>query len=519
MLFVWEPVRLRFSVWFGCLFLLVPAIAHPAVIEKSQFCVDDQRFHFEVDLSTPDAGEFVLRIGADGAAFTSPVERIEVNFDSVTGDITRDINPRVSTFDSPPADRWQDGDIADATIIELAPGTWRFSGTVPHGPDRFQPGDFVESLGLRFFIASAESSQPQGVETVDREITSCDSTVGVPGVNFQRNPPLLDGKISLAEWSDAASINLPNTEVRLLHDSRRLYVLINAFGDTVNNPFAEGGADQFWLLFDMNEDGAITPNIDRRYRLQSGTGNLRYETFSSDAFLFNPPVEDTYSARAEGFDCFLADGSRRLLPSPQCNQHRVWEVAIDLREIEAEDTQSIRLGVLVQSEVPAFVDTNPSDLASFQDYLKLELLGNTTINVSSVQDALSPRAPELTQAIQTPASPVSLTAGKDTLARVVIGLEPADSGTALVYLYGQRNGMDLPGSPLTALQRRYSVSGDLRANPGAYMLFSIPSSWTHGTVGMHVKTRQPWIDYVGLSPNVDVERNPGRYFCVYRLAQ
>lgn len=492
------PFSKATALWLSCLLVLLsaPGRADAASVDQADFCVDESGFEFDLLISASD-GEVVLRVGADSSsAFSAPVERIQVNFDGLTGAITRDAVPKVATFDDgdgtpPPFDRWQDGEIADATIVEASPGVWRFSGTIAHGPDRFHPGDFVEDVGLRFFSARAVTGPV--------EITSCGPFVSVPSTV---NPPLIDGQVGLGEWTSGAELELTNGRVSFLHDRLRLYVLINLFADSGDDPFWQGGADQFWLMFDVDEDGQITPGVDRRYRLLSGSGNLRYETFEGDAFFFNSPAASTHSARGEGFGCFLADGSRTVFPSAQCNEHRLWELAIDLREIDAVDDRSLRFGLLIQSGIPEFVESNPADLASLDTYVQGQLQGDPTITAVAGETILGPNVLDVLQAIQDPDNPVDLVAGKRTAARVIVGEQP-DRGRAIVSLYGERNGVDLPGSPLTGPAQRFPTTEDLRSDLAQAEIFRLPSSWTEvGSIDLSVRTRQPWMASAGASTSV-----------------
>ncbi len=131
--------------------------------------------------------------------------------------------------------------------------------------------------------------------------------------------PEIDGFLAAGEWEDAARFNFPGGFMAFMHGYDRLYVLIDVIGDNGDDPFTDGGGDQFWLHFDIDENGATSPGTDLRYRLESGTGNLRLQTACDGCpGGFNPLEAMTYSARGEGFGCFFEDRSATLIPL-RCN--------------------------------------------------------------------------------------------------------------------------------------------------------------------------------------------------------
>lgn len=295
----------------------------------------------------------------------------------------------------------------------------------------------------------------------------CDPGVTVPETDVI---PMLDGRLIPGEWADAAIWQAENGYLAFKHDNYRLYLLINSLVDNGDDPFSLGGGDQFWLVFDIDGNGSITPGIDRRYRLESGTGNLRYDYFSADGLQFSPLEPDTRSARAEGFGCFFADGSRVVLPESGCNEHRVWELAIDLEEVEMLD-KSGRLGYLLASGAPFYSESMPVDLTDFPAYLELTLQGDTRQRWFSSTDPEF----EVTQAIQTSRNDVDLVAGKPTAIRAWDN----DSGRGVrVLVFGRRNGIELPGSPLNFSDVWMCCSRDRNSN----FTERLPDSWTIGGV-------------------------------------
>lgn len=453
--------------------LVLCATGKAATIDASAFCVDTESFHFDVTV-TGDGNELIVRIGADDDPFVTPNERIATNFDTTTGEFTREppLVPQVQTFGSPPLDRWVDGPIADFELIDLGGHSWRLVGSVPHGPDAFTSGDTVWGISLRSFTSPDAFARDLPVAACEPEEPE-EVAVSVP---FDSSAPSIDGRLDWGEWRDAARLDIENGFLAFQHDLNRLYVLIDVLDDTGDDPFALGGGDQFWLTFDVNEDGAVTDGVDLRYRLEAGTGNLRHQTFCDDClFGFDPLAPSTFSSRGEGFNCFFEDGSASILPLA-CNAHRVWEVAIDLAEIAARSDGSARFGYLIGSLDPFFSENFPSDLNDMGAYGQLTLEGSRLQLSSAGPGAMSPEF-EVSQSIQTADNEVDLAAGKPTAVRV---WDTANESTVKVFIHGAWGSVDLPGSPLLDVTSLFdsSFSPDDPRDTIVWNSFSrLPEDW------------------------------------------
>jgi hypothetical protein len=453
--------------------------AHALALNEASFCADASGLYFEATVSgQPD--EIIFRITADADPFIPPVERFAVSFNGTAGQITRQ-DPVVETIGEPPLDRWNDGPIGDFVNDEVGPGVWRLTGTLPHGADPIVGGDEIWGIALR---SPTIFSGPLPVASCDTQPLPVD----VPTAPA----PLLDGHISSSEWDSAAQIEVPGGYIGLQHDDVRLYVLINMIEDGTDDPAYSGGFDQFWLMFDVDRNLVRTPGADRRYRLESGTGNLRYETFCEDClFGFNSAASSTFSARAEGFGCFLADGSATLLPSLHCDAHRVWELGIDLEEIRARETKMARLGYLVQSSSQDVV-VFPANIDDLGSYIDLQLIGFTAAG-SSEDVSFTELDFEVTQAVQDDFNSIPLVAGKPTSARVFMMKDTFDPASGIVSLRGTRGGIDLPGSPLVDFRAAQNVQpGDLRSQQSIGN-WGLQQGWAAGEVQFDLTVRRPWI--------------------------
>ncbi|MGB2895619.1 MAG: hypothetical protein WBB65_05580 [Anaerolineales bacterium] len=96
-----------------------------------------------------------------------------------------------------------------------------------------------------------------------------------------------------------------------------------------------------------------------------------------------------------------------------------------------------------------------------------------------------PRTPsdlEITQAVQQPGNPVRLIAGRTTIVRYTLVDETVYTGVD-AFLYGYREGIPLPGSPLPALNNPRTLEPVANRNDwNDTFNFELPASWTSGTV-------------------------------------
>lgn len=310
------------------------------------------------------------------------------------------------------------------------------------------------------------------------------ATLDVP---YTLRPPRIDGKLDWAEWNQRVTVDLENGFLSLAHDGFRLYVLINVLSDDGDDPYANDGNDQFWLLFDTDEDGAPTPAVDLRYRLSSN-GNLRYQTYCDDcADNFSPLEPATYSSRGEGFGCFIDDLSARLFPV-QCFAHRVWELAIDLSEIDAFEDRSTRLGYRISSGAPNLLEQQPADPLDFSAYIDINLVLTPRLGIAS-EVGLVDLQFEVTQAIQTPENELDLAAGKPTAVRIWNNI--ANASTFKNFIFGTLEGVDLPGSPLLSIGPLSTELLGRGVNPRHSVVSNsftvLPDSWSRpGTVNFGV---------------------------------
>jgi hypothetical protein len=288
--------------------------------------------------------------------------------------------------------------------------------------------------------------------------------------------PTIDGRLDEGEWDAAFQRNIDNGFVKVLNDNIRLYILIDLLQDRTWDPPGIDG-DYIDVSFDRDLDGEIS-GFDVNYRLFFGGDNLRYQFYDGPSD-FDPVVQPTRSSLGSGFGCFHADGTVVDVGEGQvCDEHRLWEIAIDLNEISAGPGGSARMGIKVESDHPSFEEyIPPTDFfADFTELIRVLLEDEPWTLPShavppSFDETPAMDAMEITQAVQGRDNRMPLVADKATVARVYV------QGEFLVaYLYGTKDGHDLPGSPLAKLI--YGPSTIDREKLGDTVNFLLPWSWT-----------------------------------------
>ncbi len=267
--------------------------------------------------------------------------------------------------------------------------------------------------------------------------------------------PAIDGVLNYGEWTIGANLlRMDHGFFAAMNDNLRLYLLVDVLESNVNNTGQP--QNDFWVTFDVNNDAQITPNVDLNYAMNAGTHNMRYQFYVNPAqwtFLSST----TKSSLGPGFDCYTPDNTKVLQLSPpqfNCAAHQLWEIAIDLHEINALPGQTIHMGLRTASPTPNFTDDLPNAFdVNFSNLIALHLAGASIPNPTpgaSIDFGAPPY--EITQVVQNVNNTIPLIANKTTAGRVSVHTIGAVTPQPVIeYLYGMRGGSDLPGSPLTQL--------------------------------------------------------------------
>ena len=198
-------------------------------------------------------------------------------------------------------------------------------------PQKMRPRLFL----LLLWLVSIQSRGARGVDSA-----------------WVAQPPVLDGVVSQGEWDRAKQRTmLQHGWVFFQHDSTTLYVLIDLVEDTRNDPVQTGApwGDYLSLNVDKDRNRAVTPNVDVSYGLYPGRYDLGVQTYvRPNAWTGLRPT----AAR-------LGAGFGPSTDSPTA--HRIWEISIPLAEAGAALGQTVRLGIRVHSQTPAFDEVFPAD--------------------------------------------------------------------------------------------------------------------------------------------------------------
>jgi hypothetical protein len=355
------------------------------------------------------------------------------------------------------------------------------------------PDGTIKSVGVRDGVTAVHGPYT---------ITACEQTPPevIPVVSILKvrlSNLRIDGVLASNEWeyqafhsrkldrNDAQQgwLDLPNGHVLFRYDRVRLYVMVNILNDNFDDPPDQGGLDNVSLLFDVDGDGQVTQGVDVRYRLDANTGNLLYQTFATptNKLEFQAPAASTFSSRAKGFDCFTHDQS--LFPSIpieppfsiNCNRHRVWEFAIDRREIGADTIGAeIRMGIAIQSGSPVIDTQIPTDISVLSNYAKLKLWGDqeSFLEIELVAEPLLEVS--FTQGLESTSETIPVIRGKSAALRVM----PIDATGDQIYrvaVYGQYQGKDLAGSPIIDTVRSSHFDSQPFLTVGTFI--PIPDKW------------------------------------------
>jgi len=362
------------------------------------------------------------------------------------------------------------------------------------------------------YRGEADQLTPSGINLFLNMVFGNPCTAGAYALNSVRatTAPVMDGVLNYGEWSLTPNrMEMDHGFLAAMNDNVRLYLLVDVLESTVNNPLSN--QNYFWVSFDTNHNGKITPGVDLNYAMVATTHNMRYQHYLAPAnwdFL----SATTKSSLGPGFDCYTPDDTKVLNINTQkfdCAAHQLWEIAIDLKEINALPGQTLHMGLRTSSPNPHFTDEVPNTFAvDFSNLITLKLAGDSIPTPDPHANIAFATPPvEITQVVQDVNNSIPLVADKATAGRVsvhttgVTSLQPV-----LEYLYGQRGGADLPGSPL--VQLLFAPPTVDRGNISNTANFLLPPTWiTNGEVTFHAEAA----DYNGH----DITSSPQRL--IFRL--
>ncbi len=326
--------------------------------------------------------------------------------------------------------------------------------------------------------------------------------------NYVMTPPDIDGSIGFGEWPMSNKLEFENGFLTVVNDTHRLYVLVDVLEDSDPDD-----GDYFWLTFDVNRDGEITPDTDIQYATNPSNGNLGYQIYNGPGSWTGLQPE-TYSSMGKGYGCFFGDGTLFVYFNPlnvSCSRHRVWEFGIDLAEIGAKAGGNARMGLRVGKAPGAYENIPENFTGNFTNLIEVALASSgffsilpypsasISLNQGQLTDAV-----EVSQAIQTRNNTLPLVEDKKTVARVY-SQASSTLQPGIVSLYGSQNGVQLPGSPLAAYH--HSPTSIDREDKQDTANFVLPKTWPKDDVTFKAVTRDLF-GRASVSPNINLSFTP-----------
>lgn len=178
--------------------------------------------------------------------------------------------------------------------------------------------------------------------------------------SWSDTPIDLNYPLSHPAWAGAASrqIAIPRGFMWAKNDAQFVYIALDLVGDTKNDP---GTGDYFWLTFDTDRNGAITPNVDLNYALYPGQPNKMGRQYYLGANTWTGLLNEVSSS-----ECRIAFDASPNSATP----HRIWKIRIRLPEIKVSlmgawrGTPFIKFGLRVASSNPAFTEDSPPQFSA-----------------------------------------------------------------------------------------------------------------------------------------------------------
>jgi hypothetical protein len=191
--------------------------------------------------------------------------------------------------------------------------------------------------------------------------------------------PVIDGVVSPGEWDSATATTIAEdgttyAQMRTMNDGAYLYVLLDVFYDTVNDPLPTAGAngDFYALYIDKDLNYAVTPNVDFFYSTcQDGRSFVKAIELSQYSSSGCTPVASG-SLGTDGF------GSSFNSATP----HRIWEFQLSLSELgvdtsawtaSAGSVPKVRMNVALSSANPPFYISQPEPNTSPDMHLMYQI--------------------------------------------------------------------------------------------------------------------------------------------------
>ena len=189
-------------------------------------------------------------------------------------------------------------------------------------------------------------------------------------------PVTVDGALNAAQWAGCGQMPIPGGFIMAKNDNQYLYLALDLTADTGNDA---GVNDYFWLSFDLNADGVITPRRDTNYGIWPTLPIKLARQYFLGGGVWTTILPETSTSSV----------SRGFAASPNsATPHRIWEFRLDLNELEVDLSDLsraplLRFGLRTRSASPAFTNDSPANFFhNFAGLHELHLATRPSVYVS-----------------------------------------------------------------------------------------------------------------------------------------
>jgi uncharacterized RDD family membrane protein YckC len=231
------------------------------------------------------------------------------------------------------------------------------SGTSPSQP----PPQTYRSLSqpsLTPSSSSSSSSTPTPTTATPTPTGGTGASTNDVSSSWSGSPPTINGQINAGEWAGAGVMQIPQGTMLVKNDSQFLYLALDLTETTVSNP-----SDYFWFSVDVDQNAAITPNVDINYgQWPNEPNHLGRQYYLGPGQWTGLVAETSTSMCFQGFGTSPASGSN----------HRTWTMRLARSEmgVSGSTSTTVPFGIRIGSTSPSAASDSPINFDTDFSHLK-----------------------------------------------------------------------------------------------------------------------------------------------------
>lgn len=273
-------------------------------------------------------------------------------------------------------------------------------------------------------------------------------------------PIALTDTLSHDSWAGVRErqMIIPRGFMWVKNDAQFVYIALDLTADTNNDP---GTGDYFWLTFDKDRNGVITPNVDVNYSLYPGQPNKMGRQYYLGANTWTGLLNETSLS-----ECRIAFEASPNATTP----HRIWKMRISLSDIGVSlmgwwrGAPFTKFGLKVASTNPSFDENSPSNFSSnFSNLHILYFSRNPTVPLADL-------GPVIGSVGLIPTTKIDIGTGKATTAAGYYVVAQNHAFGGLLNLIANR-------TQLTALRTAHASKYLVKHATGAGAFSNFRSAW------------------------------------------